>query len=264
MANRVFVVYLEFSSIHRPEGLHTLQSWLERVFPAQQKHLAIVDNASGGEAEVVSYGLHWMTGDNRWREFSGWDKGISYWRSVMQVSPDDTFVLVNDTFHRSYGTDYLAAFEPAAVARALKSSRLVGHVDAYPREVTVLGLPMRAWIRTSCFVARAGDLERIGRLAAEVDDTALFAENWQAFFQVDAPLSQNYRDYLATWLWGQPAGDDGFGEAWHSQRGLDPATFEDLKGKAKAIICEHYFAARARRRGIGLHPVSPIPPGLLY
>ena len=224
--------------------------------------MAVVDNAEVGEREVVSHGRHWLSGDNGWREFSGWDKGVRYWRSVTSVAADDTFVLVNDTFHRSYGTDYLEGFEPSAVEAALATGHVVGYVDAYPRPVELFGLSMQAWVRTSCFAVRGGDLEKIGPLALNVDEGVLFADDCAQFFAEEAPLSANYRAYLATWLWGKPARDDGFDEAWHSQVGLSPATFEALKGKAKAILSEHYLSARARQCGLRIHPTCPLPPGL--
>jgi hypothetical protein len=250
----VYVVFLEYGPAHRRTGREVLRRFLGYVFPGRPTREVVVDNAFARDEEVPpADGADVIAGDNSSREFSGFDAGVAFLRRKFQPSARSVFVLANDTFHRSYGTEYLDRFHPASVRAALRRGQAVGYVDCYPDEIEVLGLPVRCWIRTSLLVLGGRTLDAIGALALPVGDESIFASG-PLFFRDDAPLSDNYKRYLRAWLFGEDGGD--FNERWHSMKPLTPENVADFRGKTRSILCEHYVSARLRARGIEIFRVN--------
>ena len=251
---RVYVVFMEFTPAHRTPGCDILRALLARTFPGHQVAWTIVDNAYLRDEDVPPHeGADVIAGDRSSREFSGLDAGIAYVRRKHRPAPRSVFVLANDTFHRSYGTDYLDGFERRALRGALRRNMAVGYVDCYPSEIRVLGLPLRCWIRTSLVFLTARTLDAIGKLALPVPDDEVFGGPEQ-FFREAAPLSENYRRYLQAWLFGTD--EDDFKYHWHSARPLTPENFSEFKAKARSIMCEHYLSARLEALGVPIFRVN--------
>ena len=248
---RVFAVYLQYGDQHKAAGLGELRRQVNRLFPRSPASFLVVDNALSAPAEpVVDGDVTVLAGDNRNREFSGWDRGLTWLRAHREVAPTDVVLLANDTFHRSYGTEYLALFRPAAVGWALRRNALVGYLDAFPAPVQAFGRELRSWARTSFVITTAGTLYELLPLQLGDVDVQVFSTAPGQFFRPDAPLSDRYQAYLQTWLFGERAGVDGFQERWHGQAGLTEANAEAMRQKARCIFAEHQLSARARALGV--------------
>lgn len=240
----VYVLFMEHTSAHRGSAWEVLVPLVARLFPGSRVRWVVIDNAFRHDADVPPQpGADALAGDPSSREFSGLDVGIAHVRAAYRPDPRSIFVLVNDTFHRSYGTEYLATFEPRRVRAALRRGMAVGYVDCYPSEVTVLGLPLRCWIRTSFVLVGARVLEAVGKLAIPIGDDQLF-DGVERFFREDAPLSERYRGYVRAWLFGEQLDDYAF--RWHSLGTLTAETMPMFRAKARSILCEHYLSARLR------------------
>jgi hypothetical protein len=57
-------------------------------------------------------------------------------------------------------------------------------------------------------------------------------------------------------LFGEYAKNSVFKEAWHSQDKLTAANIREFQGKAKAIMTEQLFTARARKLGFDIFDVT--------
>jgi hypothetical protein len=250
----VYVVFLEFTPAHRRSALEILRPFVDRLFPGHRVRWTLVDNAFERDHDVPrEEGAEVIAGDDSSREFSGFDRGIEWVKRTYQPAPGSVFILANDSFHRSYGSDYLARFDPGRVRAALRANDAVGYVDGYPSEVEVLGLPVQSWIRTSLVIVRGSVLDALGKLTIPVRDEDIFG-GVDRFFLDDAPLSANYRRYIRAWLFGEDGED--FAYRWHSMRKLTNENLAEFRGKARAILCEHYFSARLRARNIGIYRVN--------
>src|SRR6185295_10084074 len=121
--------------------------------------------------------------------------------------------LANDTLHRSYGRAWLDGFSAPRLTETLARGGLLGWIDAYPREVTLFGRPVRAWLRTNLVAGSRAVVDRLRPFSLPFADDDLFTGDLDAFFRAPSPLSDNYRRYLRTWLFGEP-GDADFDERW--------------------------------------------------
>jgi len=248
---RVLALYLQYGDRHQAAGLGELRRQVQRLFPRSPASYLVIDNAlPEGAAPVIDGDVTLLAGDNCNREFSGWDRGLAWLRAHREVASTDVVMLANDTFHRSYGTEYLELFRPWAVGRALRRNALVGYMDAFPEPVSAFGRELRSWVRTSLLITTAGTLYALLPLQLGDVDAQVFSPTTGEFFRREAPLSERYQAYLSTWLFGEQAGVDGFRERWHSQAGLTEANSEAMRQKARCILAEHQLSARARALGV--------------
>jgi hypothetical protein len=255
---RVFAIFLQYGPDHSAEGMKVLRQQMQRLFQGGRASYLVVDNALDVSAPFQVEGdVTRLPGDNSNREFSGWDRGLQWLRSSCAISPNDIVVLANDTFHRSYGTDYLDLFHPKDVARALRSNALIGYMDAYPEPVTLFSHRLRSWVRSSFVISTARTVFRLTPLQIGDVDDLVFSRAPNQFFRPDAPLSERYREYVQTWLFGEePA--EGFREAWHSQAQLTEANRDAMRAKAKCIFAEHALSAKARELPVKLVDVRGV------
>ncbi len=258
MSRDVYLVLLEFGRQHEQRAIELLIPTLQRVFPDAILRGAIVDNALADHAELaIDHRLHRVSGDNTMREFSGWDRGIAWVERRYTPAPDAIFVLANDTVVRAEKFERVRDIPVDRVEAAWRGA-LVGYVEAYPRPVELFGLSLRQWVDTSLVIAARPTLAALRPFARPFADEELFADDWRRLFREPSPLSENYRAYLKTWLFGERI-DGEFRHSWHAQEPLTESNVDASKAKLRSLLCEHLLSARARARGIPLVDIRPQP-----
>jgi hypothetical protein len=256
MRDNVAIIYLQFTRDHEKSGLAHLEPLIERLFPGQPSHYVLVDNSEQKNTEIkLRANMDLISGDNSCREFSGYDRGIRWLESCGLLGNSTTVVVVNDTFHRNYGSDYLSDLTTERWNDAKKKGGILGYVDAFPSSVELQGLSFQKWIRSSLIVAGYPVLKPLLPFNIALSPAAVFRQDASPeFFVTDAPLSENYRQFIRTWLFENPAADSEFKENWHSKKTLSNESAQYLREKAQCILCEHYFSAKAQFLNIPLVP----------
>jgi hypothetical protein len=250
----LYVALAAHGRAHVAGARERLDALLGRVCPGARARVVVVDNALGGELEIeLDRDVTCVSGDNRAREFSAWDRGLAWLERAYAPAPDALVVIANDTLHRHYGAAWLDGFTRARLDEARSAGGLYGWLDAYPREVELFGLRVRRWVRTNLFFAEARTLARLAPLALPFADDAVFAGE-AALFREPSPLAAHYRAYLRTWMFGEPGepGEPDFAEVWHSAQPAGTLPLADTRAKIRSILCEHHLSARARALGIPL------------
>jgi hypothetical protein len=258
LADDVYLLLLEFGREQEPAALGLLNETARRVFPGRRIRGVVVDNAVDASLEH-EIGPDWslVAGDNTLREFSGWDRGLEWIGRRHAPGLDSIVVLANDTIARSDKCVRLKNM-PAERGRDAALGALVGYVEEYPRPINLFGLTLRQWVDTSFVASSWGTVKSLGSFAAPLCDAELFDTNWQVIFREPSPLSQNYRDYLKTWLFGEQI-DAEFPHTWHKHEPLTETNFGSVKGKLRSLFCEHLLSARARLRQIPLVDIRQLP-----
>jgi hypothetical protein len=261
MSRDVWLLLLSFGERDQRASLDLAEAMIARVFGVEPR-VVVIDNQLGGRVEIQLDGrADRISGDNASREFSGWDRGLSWMDAALRASrggdADPIVVLANDTIVRD---DKAPRVRALAAERAQLAARgaLVGWVDAYPRPVRAFGRATRQWVDTSLVIARRRVIDRLRPLAIDFSDQDVFADDAARLFRDPSPLSENYRAYLRTWLFGE-RGDPEFAHAWHAQSALSARNFDAFKAKIRCILCEHQLSARARDLGIPLADIRPDP-----
>ncbi|MCS7092176.1 MAG: hypothetical protein NZM26_02395 [Patescibacteria group bacterium] len=255
---RIFVLFVQFGDQHRTSGIARIKKFLADLgLKKTPLIILVIDNSIEKSTEIV-FGPHehFISGDDSTYEFSGWDKGIKYIERHFCIRHDDLIILANDTFHRNYGDDYLQLFLKKQILLCRSENFLYGYKDAYPKPVSLFGLTVSSWLRSSFLICSYATLNMLRPLAIPFANDILFSKNYKQFFHDNVPLSNNYKQYLRTWLFGEKDPTGEFQEKWHSQRPLTQDNFSLFKGKTRAILSEHYLSARALNKGIKLLGVN--------
>ncbi|GEM_PF-2154496 len=254
-ANSVFVLYLQFTGEHWSSAFNVMQTKILSKLDYKNLVWITIDNALKQDIEIVKgSGFYEISGDNSSREFSGFDKGVRYLKTL-KPSSDDIVIFANDTFHRSYGDSYLDLVSKTKL-QGVKDGGVLGYVDSFPASVTGFGKTFSSWIRTSFFMMNYSGLNRVIPFTLPIEKKSVFGSTPNTFFEENDMLSANYKEYIRTWLFDVPAEKSEFKESWHSKK---PLTLENLKAmqeKAWCILCEQQLSARIAENNISIVKIN--------
>lgn len=185
-------------------------------------------------------------GDNRVREFSGWDRGIQYIKTNFVIQEDDIFIIANDTFcfHRNWHALKRNWFiDSVAKLRAQRCTGICGEVSTFGKSFELVGLRADNWVSTYLFgLTGSYVINSDFRLSLTENELSLMVQdikNGQIIWRetVDA----NLQIHLQEWLF-PPEGVAG----WYSAR----VTNDEIKlQKLRAIINEKYLSAKCCNMG---------------
>ncbi|WP_168225001.1 glycosyltransferase [Azoarcus sp. DD4] len=185
-----------------------------------------------------------LAGDNRRREFSGWDTAIEHCRK--RFADFDLVHLVTSAFQNEYNGFYpLICREMLDYVQATPQVMLA-HVDAYPERVRLYGRSFQTWGCSKFLFARPADILALGSLVGPFDEPDFFPAGRTEPFNADAPLSENYARFLLDWLTGSglPHGQ------WHSVFRYADENVQKFRAKALSILDEHNLSLRIRESGV--------------
>lgn len=251
------IVYLQFTSQHQQTGLNKLKQLMTEFFPNSPRHFCVVDNSINGNFEIsLDLETDFIPGDNCSRDFSGYDLGIGWLQKAYPPTSKTIWIFANDTFHRDLDVETLKFFKKNIIDFGIRSRAIIGYQDCYPKPVHSFGLLLHRWIRTNFFILTNDALIQALPLSVPFEDESIFGVPPQKFFKDVSPLSERYRDYLQTWLFGKkdPLGE--FKAKWRSSEKLTKENFQEFKAKTRAILSEHYLSARLLHKGIPIVPVN--------
>ena len=213
---------------------------------AENIEVVVVNNAQPGFWEAERAKCVEIGGDNRVREFTGWDRGIQYIAAHRAIREEDFFVFANDTFcfHREWHASSARRFIRAVAGlQARGGEGMCGEVNGFGKGFQLLGMDADRWISTYLFGATGsyiinsgcrlslGERELSSLVRGIVDDRILWGE----------AVDRNLQEHLQAWLFPPP--DD---SGWHGAKGKDN---EAKLQKLRAILNEKYLSAACRKRG---------------
>lgn len=218
-----------------------------RQMPQVDSDLVIIDNTLPEDyEEVLDQSCVLIGGSNAQWEFSSWDDGIAH--LGRRLAEYDLVHLATSAFRKLY-TRYLDRIDSEMLHLVLRRGAAVGHVDYYNEPIMVLGRQSQAWLRSSFLFLPPAELKILGSLVSVAEQAALFTGNPVAPFRSDAPLSENYRQYLLDWLTGDGTGQ---GVQWHSRFALSTDTLAFFQSKVVEILNEHVLSIRLRAQGCAM------------
>lgn len=228
-------------------AIDDIKTLFARQIPLVEWDLVVIDNTLPEHyEETLSQDCVLIGGPNAQWEFSSWDSGIAY---VGGQLADYDFVHLATSAFRTLYTRYLDRIDAEMLRLVLCRGAAVGHIDYYNDPIVVFGRQSQAWLRTSFVFLPPAELKMLGSLVSVVEQTALFSGNPAAPFRDDAPLSENYRQYLLGWLTGDGTGQ---GVEWHSRCALSNDTLPLFESKVVTILNEHLLSIRLRVQGCAM------------
>lgn len=244
---RILTLLVRHGTDKFPSAVDDVAILFARQLPQVELDLVVIDNKLPEDYEKVLGPTRLLIGgSNAQREFSAWERGLTV---VGRRLYDYDFVNLATEAFRTLYTPYLGRFSTEMLQPMLCRGAAVGHIDYYNDPIFILGRHSQAWLRTSFLFLPPAELKLIGSLVSVSESGALFSGDPQSPFRPDAPLSENYRQYLLDWLTGEGTGQ---GVEWHSRFALSSETLPLFENKTIAILNEHMFSIRLRAQGCAM------------
>jgi hypothetical protein len=225
---------------------------------AEAAFLVVVDNGGIDRSARLPAGIDlYVSGDNRLREFTGWNAGLKACISLGHKPAGSLFVLANDTFchHKRF-----VLISRNLFGRALLRTSTGGAPPALWGERYGLGLPFSIcgstahhWVSTYLFGVPDSYWDQDALLIPErlVTETPHSFEELFALWEV----SGNLRRHVLRWL-----GLEGDGSArWYGTLNGKAVDSASLLAKAACVLAEKYVAARCEGVGAAVEDVFSSP-----
>ena len=251
MLANAYWIYLRFGEAKGIAPLVKVKELARQWFPWATSRGVVVDNALQGDLEQqLGRRETLLSGDNREREFSGYQKGIEWIARHYAPSDSASIILANDTILASYGGgEFLKEFSLPRITAGLALGAVIGHVDRFPEPVRWEGRAFQSWVRTSLVVAKWKTWRSLLPLTLPTPHEEIFGKG-KSFFSPTSPLNETYREFLETWLMRDPTPGSPFQESWHSKEPLTAKSRKRLQQKARCILSEQTLSLRATESGI--------------
>jgi hypothetical protein len=247
---RVLTILSRFGTDKYPDAEREIGDIFKRQLPAVDRTVITVDNALPRDLVQERRDGFLLGGDNRWREFSAFDRALDFVGS--DIWSYDLVHLATSTFNTLY-VAYLERFDASVLDAIVGRAVCMGHIDCYNEPIEILNYHSQHWIRSCFFFLPPTEAKALGRFVSVVDGEPFFSGNPDEPFRVDAPMSRSYRKYIREWLTG---GDIGQGVEWHSSFALTRDTLPAFEQKAVQILNEQLLGIRLRALGCHLIDVT--------
>ncbi|MBZ5514896.1 MAG: hypothetical protein LAN62_08635 [Acidobacteriia bacterium] len=244
---RILTLLLRHGTAKYENAIDDIEAFFARQLPSVEWDLLVIDNTlPEGYEEVLPHKHVLIGGSNAQWEFSAWDNGIAH--IGRRLAEYDLIHLATSAFATLY-TRYLDRIGSEILQLILRRGAAVGHIDYYNEPIVIFGRQSQAWLRSSFVFLPPAELKMLGSLVSVADQAGLFTGNPTAPFRDDAPMSENYRQYILGWLTGDGTGQ---GVQWHSRFALSQDTLPWFQSKVLTILNEHMLSIRLRAQGCAM------------
>lgn len=266
---KLAVLYLECQRDKYPNAFESLRNYLDKLINCNYEIVVINNDIDANYYKRLDSFSVAINGNNKCREFSGWQQGINYliahwgspsflWRikdQLIQMIPCclrcggssskykkyDAILFVNDSF-LVYGRMFAdAVLRPEVLAECIERNAIAGIVDKPKEVMEVDGYIVTEWIRTNCFFMADAVFSNLPPLCA-VDDISInrfiSSEPDENYFRADAPINENFKTHIIDWL----------SSGWHSRFNLYE-NWDLFRFKTCAILNEKLLTARIVEKG---------------
>ncbi len=244
---KILCLFVRHGTLAYPDALEVLDQWYEKHGLLDQRQLWILDNSLPPHLPPRSLAsrTELRSGDNEAWEFSTWEQALADAKAMN--SSYDIVHFVTSAFNTLY-TGYLDHFFPQMLDYVTERNVCLGHVDGYDIPIRMGDLRSQSWTRTCFFFLPWAAATSVSPWAMYRITSLFFESPGSRRFRVDAPIDENYRSFIASWL----EGDERGGHRWHTPVGLESAETERFQRKTLAILNEHQLAITFRQAGIRL------------
>lgn len=179
-------------------------------------------------------------GDNSYREFSGWQKGVEL---INQRSmPCDLILFANDMF-LTPGESFLREYASRELfQKSLSNRAIIGRIDSTGQQYTAYGHDVSRWVCSNCFIAPKAAIDAVGTVVSikeNLNDFLTEAFPGPQTFKASAPMNDQYKAWLEEWLTTK----------WHSRFELNETTWDVFRAKVRNILNESLLTARFHEAG---------------
>ena len=249
------IVIVRYGTERYSHALVELRTILESI-KWELSPAVVVDNADEGlKSAFVSDNVKLIGGDNRYWEFSGWQKGVT---ELLTWKPNiNVLLLVTDAFVNAKALpsdDYARLLHPMDPHICIRNNIVLGLLDPIDyylpankrQSYRICNWTFDHWLRTALFYMPTTlylDLLKSGGMAGikNVNDFSSKQYTGQLFLK-SANFNDEWKNKVQHWLTRD----------WHSAAPLAKENWPLVKQKLLAILNEHTLSCRLREKGHSL------------
>ncbi len=143
----IFVEYERHSGSSN-KAFNILQSYLANIQDCRITYLR-VDNKNERQQIKQDGNVYTLGGDNTFREFSGWQKGLEAINSLKLNC--DLVLITNDMFLKP-GPSFLQDYSTKEILkRCIEGNKIIGRRDSANQQYSVFGYDVSSWVCTNAF-----------------------------------------------------------------------------------------------------------------
>jgi|GEM_PF-3060977 len=169
------VIYVQYDPPRYGDSFARLTEYLAKISGCNITYV-IVDNKLGVDSEVSrpAPDVYLVPGDNTYREFSGWQKGV---QAVRELGiPTDLVLFTNEAF-LTPGESFLKDFaSESLISRVLQDMVVLGRVDSHGDRCWLYAYDVSSWVCTNCMFVPWSALEKIPDLISVKENLYDFVE----------------------------------------------------------------------------------------
>ncbi|MCU0605878.1 MAG: hypothetical protein MUF78_00290 [Candidatus Edwardsbacteria bacterium] len=260
----VLVIYVQYDQGKFQSSVAEFKRYFDRCRRGSFQYCIVDNKDESRPASRLAPDEVVIGGDNSYREFSGWMRGIQY--ALQQDVRPDAVMFANETYRLNAGeyrhclTDELFEFvigQSACAGLTYGFNRHRGwlrFVTHAPATYEIKGERFNHWVRSNVLILPYRVLQRLEwpRLRA----AEFFACGYdQQPFRRDAPLSASLKRKLREYLCPT---DTTSSDAWHSSFPLTAETYSLFTTKATCILDEMSLVPAIRRTGAALADIRVV------
>jgi hypothetical protein len=243
MSRKIVGIYVQYGFEKYDQALSDFHRVLCETFPNSPTEVYVVENKCNVNEDTEFYfqgsRFHLVNGDNRYREFSGWERVFK--RYIRKKYTDDTILVFATSAFMQQFTRFIQAFKEIEFNKLVGESFLVGHVDYMNYTCSVLDRKITHWIRTSIFITNKRTMASLDSLFYAFDNDLVLGNlnesNYEYFDDV-------YKDHVLNWLVRKKPMQN---VVWHGS--IDLENRNELAGKTMAMLNELLLTQNIIKKG---------------
>nr|MBF0223156.1 hypothetical protein [Desulfobulbaceae bacterium] len=146
------VLYVEYDAENNTTTHNifaTLTSYLGTIKNCKITYFRVDNKHEGGGIKQVNANTYTVGGDNTFREFSGWQKGLEALNKLK--IPCDVVLITNEMFLKP-GPSFLQDYSSAEILQhSVDDKKVIGRIDCAQKQFRLFGYDVSSWICTNCF-----------------------------------------------------------------------------------------------------------------
>jgi hypothetical protein len=188
------VIFVEYDKNKFKNTFGKLRQYLKGLNQCRVTFIRVDNKHEEQELTLIDENVYIIGGNNKYREFSGWQKGIEIIYSLN--IPCNIVLFTNEAFLNP-GESFLKDYSHTSLLRrSLINDAIIGRIDSLGKKIFVYGYDVSSWVCTNCFFAPKSAIDNLKDIVQVKDNLSDFVyDDYNSnHLVVDIEMSQNDMD----------------------------------------------------------------------
>jgi len=188
------VIFVEYDKNKFKNTFDKLRQYLKVLNECRITFIRVDNKHEEQELTLIDENVYVVGGNNEYREFSGWQKGIE---TIYSLNIPCNLVLFTNEAFLNPGESFLKDYSHTSLLRkSLDNDAIIGRIDSFGKNIFVYGYDVSNWVCTNCFLAPLSAFEKIEDIVQVKNNLSDFiCDDYNSnHLVIDKEISQNDMD----------------------------------------------------------------------